>query len=185
MSGTDWREQLPLQVRVLQIIIGALSLGCIFFAVIVIVAAKTSFKNAGNQLDVTYIALAMAGLIFVLCIFLPHIIVSQGRKNILRTIFPAARTVSDSDAGEKREDENRVAQPLTQLLQTKTIVAGALLEGAIFFLLIAYMIERSNLSLLAAAALLILLIAQMPTMRRVTNWIENQLRLIAEERLLR
>ena len=67
---------------------------------------------------------------------------------------------------------------LIDLLQTKIIVAGAILEGAVFFLLIAYMAEHSMLCLSAAVVLLLLLVAQMPTSGRATYWVEDQLKLL-------
>jgi hypothetical protein len=177
MSTPDWREQLTPKVRTLQIIVAALSFGCFSFLIIAVFATG-NFNKAVQQPTLTYIALAMAAMMLSVWAILPGIIVAQGRKNIQRILLSEAKQTSENSAADKTEKENTKAQALLYLLQTKTIVACALLEGTVFFLLIAYVVEHSMLSIAAAIALLLLLLAQMPTIGRVTNWIENQLSLM-------
>ena len=76
------------------------------------------------------------------------------------------------------EIDNSKAQMLIGLFQTKIFVASAILEGAVFFLLIAYMAEHSILCISAAVVLLFLLVAQMPTNGRAAYWVEDQLKLL-------
>ena len=71
---------------------------------------------------------------------------------------------------------------LAFVYQTKTIIAGALLEGCAFFLLVVHMIEGSPISLGAALALILALAMLMPTRGRIVRWIENQLELLEQER---
>ncbi|MGW8257562.1 MAG: hypothetical protein ACWGMZ_08765 [Thermoguttaceae bacterium] len=177
MSTTDWRDELPGRVRVMQIIIGAMFFGCLTFLIIAAFLAAGQHR-AVEQPMVTYIALAMAVMIIVPFIVVPRIIVAQGRKKMLRETSPGA----NKSAEQRKELEARRAGALVELYQTKTIVSGALLEGTIFFLTIAYMIEGSPLSVVPAIVLMLVLIAQMPTTGRVANWIQRQLRLIDEER---
>ncbi|MGA2798076.1 MAG: hypothetical protein ABSE63_10880 [Thermoguttaceae bacterium] len=175
MFDNDWREQLPVKIRVTQIIVGALSFGCFCFLLIAIFVSQ-SLNKAPDQLILTYIALPIAAIILCVWAVLPFIIVSQGRKNIQQKLFSNAKQASDSFTDDKKENENTRAQMILNLLQTKIIVASAILEGAVFFLLIAYMAERSMLCLAAALVLLFLLIAQMPTSGRATYWVEDQLK---------
>jgi fatty acid desaturase len=177
MSASDWREQLPVKVRNLQIIVGALSFGCFSFLIIAVFVSQ-NLNKATEQPMLTYIALLMAAIIFGIWFFLPGIIVAQGRKNIQQTLLSRAKQVGQNSVADKTEKENSKAQALMNLLQTKTIVGCAILEGAVFLLLIAYMVEHSMPSITAAIALLLLLMAQMPTIGRATNWIENQLPLV-------
>jgi hypothetical protein len=177
MSTPDWREQLTPKVRILQIIVAALSFGCFSFLIIAVFVSQ-NLNKAIDQPTLTYIALLMAAIILGVWIFLPGIIVAQGRKNIQQTLLSRAKQVGQNSVADKTEKENSKAQALMNLLQTKTIFACALLEGAVFFLLITYIMEHSMLSITAAIALLLLLMAQMPTIGRVTNWIENQLPLV-------
>ena len=180
MSTSDWRQQLHPRVRVLQIIVSALFLGCFSFLIVAVLVAN--LNNAVNQIMLTYVGLVMAGMILGVWIILPGIIVSQGRKKIRSDLNLQAEQGSDNSTESKVAKENREVQALMELFQTKTIVAAAMLEGAVFFLLIVYIIEPSMFSLLPAITLMILLIAKLPTTGRVTNWIEDQMRLVDEER---
>jgi hypothetical protein len=64
----------------------------------------------------------------------------------------------------------------------KTIFAAAVLEGAAILLLIAHLVEDSPLSLGVAIVLIVVLAAHFPTESRVDGWIEDQTRLLDEER---
>ena len=68
--------------------------------------------------------------------------------------------------------------------QTRMIVGAALLEGPAFFLLIAYLIERSPWSLAAAIFMILGVAAHFPTEQRVAEWVEQQMSLLEEERQL-
>ena len=74
------------------------------------------------------------------------------------------------------------AGQLFVVFQTRTIVAGALLEGTAFFALITYMIERSPLALTLAVLLILGVAVHFPTRSGVIRWIEDQLRLVERER---
>jgi uncharacterized membrane protein len=65
---------------------------------------------------------------------------------------------------------------------TTTIMAGAILEGAVFLLLVAYMVEQQVVSLAVAVAILAALAAHVPWQSRVFAWIDGQLRRLDEER---
>ena len=50
MSAADWREQLPFKIRVMQIIVGAMSFGCFCFLIIaILVSQNLSIKRPTNQ----------------------------------------------------------------------------------------------------------------------------------------
>jgi hypothetical protein len=181
MSDADWRGQLPIRVRIMQIIVGAMGIGCFSFLCIAVLVAMGR-NNPADQLMFTYIGLAMAGMILGSWIVMPGIVVSQGRKKIQQTPACSTERQSNQQSGNVSGKENGKGLALIALFQTKTIISSALLEGAVFFLLITHMLEGSMLSILAAVALLILLIAQIPTIGRVANWIDKQMRLVDEER---
>ncbi len=162
MFDKEWRKELPAKIRTLQIIVGAMSFGCFCFLIIVILVSQ-NLNKAADQLILTYIALMIAAIIFGVWGILPFVIVFQGRKKIQQTLRFNAKRESESFADDKKEKENSKAQMLINLLQTKILVGSAILEGAVFFLLIAYMAEHSMLCISAAIALLFLLIAQIPT----------------------
>jgi hypothetical protein len=65
------------------------------------------------------------------------------------------------------------APELLPAFMTGQIVRLAMLEGAAFLNLIAYMLEGKALSLAAAAVLVLLMIAAYPTEGRVRGWLER------------
>jgi len=66
--------------------------------------------------------------------------------------------------------------PTTETYQTGLIIGLALLEGAAFLNIMAYMIEGTIYSLGVAAVLLVLLLARFPTVVGVSDWIEQRTR---------
>jgi hypothetical protein len=181
MSETDWREQLTAKVRTLQIIIAALAFGCFMFLIVALVEGIDG-NNAAGQSFLTYLGLAAAVTALILRIFIPGIIVSQGRSAINQKMPSTSQAPSELPINRKIEQENEMASALMGLFITKTIVAGALLEGATFFLLIIFMVERSPLTVLVAVGMMILLVGQIPAVGRTTIWVENQMRLIDQRR---
>ena len=90
---------------------------------------------------------------------------------------------ADGDAGGlELPEEAGDAGKLYMLLQSRTIVAAALLESPGFFWGIIHLLTHSPLSLIAAILLILGVAAHFPTRSRVIHWIENQLRLVDEER---
>ncbi|HVX60236.1 MAG TPA: hypothetical protein VHC19_06540, partial [Pirellulales bacterium] len=63
-------------------------------------------------------------------------------------------------------------------------IAVAILEGAAFFLVVAYQLERNPLALAVAIPLIIVIAAHFPTPARVAEWVERQLRRLDEDRQL-
>ena len=70
---------------------------------------------------------------------------------------------------------DQAAQHLCGLYQTRMIVRYALIEGACFLNLIAYLTERNTWSLLVIGSLLTAMIFIFPTETRLRHWVEAQL----------
>jgi len=154
--------------------------GCVFFLVIVLALAA----GAGQPADVpvvTYAASAMAAAAVCARLILPGVLVAQARRKMRQGASVTGRA-SLSTVSIDSADQNGDIVKLTQVFATRTITAAALLEGATLLLLIAFMIERSPLSLIFAAMLLLALVALFPTQSRTAAWIEGQQRLLDEER---
>lgn len=191
MNDTPWQEDVPKYVRVTQIIVGALVLGCVSFLVIVLVipaAARPAAQQAGEAgpaLVLSYVAFAFLAAAIIARIVVPGIVVRAGRRSISHGTF--RRSAIEDTASQARDEAlERMgdAGRLLMLFQTKTIIAAAILEGTAFFMLIAYMIERYTAVLAIAVGLIAALAAHMPTSRGVVHWIEDQLRLLREEQSL-
>lgn len=158
--------------RTLQIIVAAMVAGCSLFLTIVLVIVFSGPSKSPDVPIITYIAVAFAAGAVAMHLIIPGIVVAQGRRKIL------AETSSTTPA--TQDDTSK----FSQLLITKTIIAAAILEGAALFSLIAHIVERSPLSLGAAIVLIVMLAAHFPTQSRVGRWIDDQTRLISEERQL-
>ena len=71
---------------------------------------------------------------------------------------------------------------LLGLYNTRTILGGAMLEGAAFFALVTYMVERDPVGLAGAILLILGVALHFPTRSRVIRWSEEQLELLKRER---
>ena len=82
---------------------------------------------------------------------------------------------SSSDWLDDSAHGGELADRLAVLFMTRTIAACAILEGAAFFLLIAYLLEGT---------LILVMGRHFTTRSALVHWIENQARRIDEERQL-
>jgi hypothetical protein len=182
MALPDWRDELPGKVRAMQVIVAAMVLGCLVFAGVACIVSLTRAADKDQELLITYIALGVAVLSLFPRMIVPTIMVSAGRKKILEQLRRKT-SGTDSRTAPNRFDawENETVGQLTALLLGKLIISVALMEGATFFLLVAYLLERSPICLLVAAFMIILLALHFPTISRSTSWLEDQWRLLNEE----
>ncbi|NLF68158.1 MAG: hypothetical protein GX575_03785 [Candidatus Anammoximicrobium sp.] len=173
MIDEQAKQQIAGSVRTSQIIVAALSMGVVTYAVAVVFLISGDPPLKGNLL--TLLAIVFAGIVYVLGLVIPHFVAAAQRQKIAagdRTCSPDQRPVPDSDAGQ-----------LALSYLTKTLVGAALFEGGCFFALTAYLLEARVLSLGVAAVLLLCLLAQFPTQARVEAWIAEQRRRVEDERL--
>lgn len=170
----EWQDQIQGRVRTLRIIVAALAAGCLTFAAIAAVQGGAPQANPQGEPIVTFVALAFAAMALVARTVVPAVMVRTGSESLARTLG------SQSDPSSDRT--TAAARGLMNLLQTKTIIAGAMLEGATFFLLISYLVEGQMISLVAAALLVGLLLTLIPTERGMIRWVEDRLRRLDEPR---
>jgi hypothetical protein len=104
-----------------------------------------------------------------------QLVTTSGRRTIAR---------ESSRAGAQTNVAEGAAGGLLALYQTRLIVGAACLEGAAFFVLIVYMLERSPWALCAAVAMILGVAAHFPTRQRVQEFIDRQTALLEEERQL-
>ncbi len=180
-----WRERVGKFVRPLQVIVASLVVGSVVFLTVVLVITAARRPGVGNadSWTMTWIALAFLGVMVVVRSVVPGAIVRQGRRKIAQGIFqlPQARQASQQPS---LETLTQMGEPgmLLVLFQIKTIIGAAIVEGVTFFLLIVYLIEGHSVALGLAVALILAIALHMPSPRGVTHWIEDQLRLMDEER---
>ena len=183
MSDSKWQDELGPIVRSLQIIVGSLIAGCVIFLVIAL--ATTGGKvAAGGQSLLTYMAVVFAVTALIARMVVPGILIASTRRKITGGTWrpPQSPALNPTLAAllERAGDAGKLAM----VFQTSSIVGAALLEGAAFFALLAYLVEQSPLSLILAGVLILGLATHLPTRSRVIHWIEDQFVLLEQERQL-
>ena len=159
-------------IRTLRIIVFALCNGILLFALYLLFLHERPSDASIGML--TYLCLGFAALQAVLCFVLPRFIASMQRSRIAAGTW----TMQGQNVPSVETDAGKLAA----VYQITTIVGGALLEGAAFFALVAYMIEGHFAALAAAAAMLIGVALHFPIGNQLSDWVERQLELIEEEK---
>jgi hypothetical protein len=166
-------------IRVMQIIVFALTTGPLFFLAIVCFLVRGDLRSAFDGMPIlTLVGLVMAGSLVVVRAIVQQAFTSNARREIMRQ--------NPGTAGGKpsAESADRVTGQLLGLYQTRMIIGSAMFEGAAFFLLVTHMIERSPWSLAVAVVLIVGVASHFPTVGRVGRWIDQQQALLEEERQL-
>jgi hypothetical protein len=170
MAARDRVPSVSEQVRVIQIVHGALMGGVAMFIVVAVLArGLRPDQFAQGQGLVTYPLLGFAAFALLAHFAAPALFGKQLRQLILKK--PAA-------PGTEVE-----ASAWWGIVRTQHILAVAFLEGAAFASLIAYMIEGELVAVLVGGAILGLMALRFPTQSRLESWIEQQKELLYQERL--
>lgn len=153
--------QTPKQmVLVMQIITLAILAGPVFFLVFVLL---TSSGDPAQEPTQSYIAAGFAAVMI-----LTHFMVR---------LRPNRSRVPESLRGENFDPySDEVFLAIAPTYQTELIIKIAMLEGAAFYNIIVYQMERQWWSLAIVALLLGLIAIQFPTTSRIQARIENQTR---------
>jgi hypothetical protein len=161
---------LPAQVRVMQIIVGALLMSVLLFAGIATFVTFFSPVVEPNKEAVpvvvagppmiAYFAAVMALISILARLVVPGIIVRGSVKTLLKSKPIEAVTKLD----------------FVPIYQNSLIVAYALIEGAVLINCVAVIVDHQPWSLGIAALLIVIMGAGLPTVDRVENWVGDQLR---------
>jgi hypothetical protein len=184
MLTNDQREFVKSAVRTMQIIVAALAFGVgTFFAVVLVVSPNA--KPAGGppaEPIMSYMAVAVGLAAVVAWAVMPRIITGGIRQAIVHGKPTPHAGLSQNLP---MTDEQLQIRPIIAMYQTSLIVGGAILEGAAFFNLVAYMLEQQPMNLVVAGVLLLMLLSQIPTVSRLESWVESELTTIDQLRLMR
>lgn len=174
------REHVRLATRTAQVISISLAAGVIFFAAVVLSLTGQKPPAGAPQVPIlSYAAVAIALVAMVMRLIVPGMLAARTRSAVVQrdtARVPQPTLANTAELGD--------IAPLMGVFQTKVIVGTALLEGAAFFCLVAYLIERQPSSLVVAGVLFCLLIGQIPTVGRTMTWIESELVSIGQMRAL-
>jgi hypothetical protein len=158
-------------LRVAQILVLAMVAGVLVFGVITLVV------GAGFQpmQDEAIISLAM--VLFAITAVLARLFVpSLVTRTSCQQIVDRSGAAGMPGSGEPVVDDNQLAA----LFLKEKIIANALLEGACFALLVAFMLEGQAYTLGLAVLLVIGLAAGFPTQSSLDNWLQDKRRMLRD-----
>ncbi len=142
----------------------------------------------GRLLTYTAVGLAMVGVAARL--ILPRRIVARGRQSIVDGTRRPPHLEGEGDAKEAQPPDRAQspelagdAERLFSVLQKKTYAAVAVLSIPAHVAAMWYGMARSPIVLIVAIALIVCVAAHFPTRGKVFHWIEDQLRLVEQERV--
>lgn len=174
-----WQLQVGRATRTAQIIMAAMVAGPSFFLVAVLILPAP--QPPAGQPVLTWIALVVAVAMMCVRLVVPPWVTAHRRRAIASGQFQVnPRQVSPKFRGFLEITGD--AGLLWLVYVTKLLMAGAPLEGGAFLALVAYMIEGDPWALGAAVVLLASLAMMIPRREAVIAWIEDQLRLLEQER---
>ena len=184
MIDPPWPPAFSQRLQIMQFIVIALAMGLIAFLGSIGFALAQPLPlqalRAGTPI-VTYVGCGMAAYVVLARGILLRFLTTKTRRAIVRGTFDDGLQQASQRAFFAEHGD---AARLLSFFQTRMIVGAALLEGAGFFLLIAYLIEHSPWSLAGAVVMIVGIVLHFPTRGRVESWLEQQLRLLEEERQL-
>jgi hypothetical protein len=177
-NSDDLRDQFAGQVRVLQIIVAAVTLGPLTYLGVVLSSAPPD-QAAGEVrgMFLTYLACGMATAAVAAWLIVPLLVMTKFRRQIAAGIWP-----QQDQAGNPLAAPLSDAGKLCAVYTTRTVIAVAILEGAAFFLVITYQLQRDTLVLVLAVLLTLMIALHLPTQTRVAEWVEQQLVWVAGDR---
>jgi hypothetical protein len=166
------------RLRVMRIVHGALLMGCATFAVIAIYLRQQGDMPTPAQPVVSFAGLAFGGAILVAVVVVPNVLAGGWRKKVA-----AGQNPLSSFAGRPAGMLSPRDEALWwTLYQTRLIIMAALLEGTVFFNLVAYLTEGRDWSLAVAGLFMLLLALLIPTRSRVAGWVRLQQELVEQQR---
>lgn len=145
----------------LLLIAGALCLGALVFAV---VALFLIFKDDWRfELTSLSVIVAVGAISILPASFIVPMFVSRS----------TARTLGRNMTPEQKKDATLVARSAANVYQSATIIRFALIEGAVFFLIVVSIIEKNFLPWCIAIALVALMVSQIPFRMRYDEAIDS------------
>ncbi|MBX3412055.1 MAG: hypothetical protein KF708_05000 [Pirellulales bacterium] len=173
-------ERLPAFLMTQRIIVGALLQGTlVFLAVAIYLRVKEPEVDFTLGLSPISVAAVVVAILVVLAQpLVARWLVARSRQQIADGTWNPPGGHSPADSYIDTGDTGR----LMAVYQTKTIVSCAMLEGAAFFATIAVLMEGAIICLVVAVALMVAIAARFPFERQVSEWIEQQHRLIDDAR---
>ena len=176
----DHRAMTPI-VRTLRIITGAMLAGAVLLCVVALVVRHGGLLERDEPVPghfvLTYVAVAYVAGALLARFLVPGLIVSSARRKIAQSTWrpPAGGASSDPVSAESLAQTGTAGMLCAVFLQ-RTIIAAAMVEGAVLLALVAYLLEGQVLALVAAGLAFLALAQLIPTTTGARNWLAEQLR---------
>jgi hypothetical protein len=151
------------RLRTMQIIAGAIALGAVMALAVLSFVRSQNPPPPRDPPLVSYILLGAAVLEVGAALLVPGQLAAAGRRRL-------AASGAGQDAG-----------AWYGLYQTLLIIRLALLEAPALALAVAWLLEGWPVTLVAAAACIVLMLLQFPSALRVECWVEAQKELVSQE----
>jgi hypothetical protein len=178
MSAPDYDTVLTNRLWVMRIIIVALVLGLAVFCGIAVVVREMGNMPAPPATPLlTYLSFAWAALMLAGSFIVPVGFMVGQRRRLAQVDYP-----TELAHPETAPTDPAVAGMWLGMYHVQLVMGAAMLEGAGFFLLIAYMIEGTVLSLAAGIVFIVLMAVRFPTRARVERWMDKQRGWLMEQR---
>ncbi len=165
-------------IRVMQIIVGALVAGPLAFLVFALATRGENAKPREGVAIATYGAMSLAVCAISARMIVPNLIAASARKKIAGGKWQLVNEDGVPDRPNDFIQKTGDAGKLCMVFQIRLIVASALLEGAAFLSIMAFMIEGQLFALVLACLLLMGILLGFPTASSVEHWIDDQLHLL-------
>jgi hypothetical protein len=174
MNLSDDEKLVTERLPRMQIIQGSIVAGAIIYAIVAFALREGGVvRGRAQQPIVSYACSVLAVISLIEFPFITRRIAKENRKKLLTE-------VGSGDSPEKKSMSD--ATLLLGSYQAQMIVGAAILEGATFGLIIAFLVDGTYWTLVAALVLTGLNAFQFPTRGRVERWLSEQRELIEQER---
>lgn len=175
MLSEPQRTYLDQAARTIQIISLSLIFGVIVFGLVLL------FFDIGAEKPAEAPFLAIIAAVFALVSAVAAPLVASMVTSGMRLSIVAGKQISAGSTQAIPEDVGEIGV-LAGVYQTQQIISRAILEGAAFMNLAAYMTERQPMSLGFGAFLLIAMFFKFPTRNHLENWIRKEMTTIEQLR---
>ena len=168
MPDPDPSAALRARLLTMRVIHLALVAGCLSFAAIVIYLRSQPGAAVAELPVLSFAGIALATMTAMAAVVVPGMLAANAR----RELAPGDVSAPETDPR------------WWNLYQTRLIIVAALLEGTVFFQLVAFLVEGMPWNLGLGAVFLVGLALLFPTRERVERWIRAQHEMAEQERRL-
>jgi hypothetical protein len=174
MNFSDDEKLVSERLPKMQIIQGAIVAGAIIYAIVAFALREGGVINGRAQEPiVSYACSALAVMSLIQFPFITRKMAKENRKKLLVEL-------RSGDSAEMKTVNDTAF--LLASFQTQMIVGAAILEGATFGLIVAFLVDGTYWTILGALVLSGVNAFQFPTRARIERWLEEQRELIEQER---